>query len=259
MLEISVKAPDAARPFDLDVVDVFDLAVLISNTEEVEASHKCKRIVHRCLKIFKSTFTPSTIIGAQLSRVLMTTWPYKGLEFLEQAGVLGVVLPELSLCTTVEQNKKYHIDNVFTHCVKVCSLVEPDLALRWAGLLHDVGKREAFNRTEDGNITFHKHEVHSSKIAKAVLNRMFKDEPFVEEACGLVAMHMYYYSTVWTDKAIRRFILRANISKDQAEDLAEIPLFKLRRADRGSRGLKLTTPKQQVFEARLREFLHKSG
>lgn len=249
MLEISVKRRHS-------VGDVFEIALLLSNlwtNEFIEASKQCLVSIRKRLFIFKEA-SPSSI-GKHISDLILTVNPEKGLRFLEEAGVLAVVLPELSACVGVEQNKKYHIDDVFTHCIKVCSLTDYNLALKWAGLLHDIGKKEAYNKKENGSITFHKHEVYSAKLAEKVLNRLCPGQPFVEEACSLVALHMYYYSSAWTDKAIRRFLVKTKINKKDCKRMGDVPLFKLRCADRASRGLQQITPKQQAFELRLKKFL----
>lgn len=174
------------------------------------------------------------------------------------------------------------MDTVFQHCIKTCDNVPPILSLRWAGVLHDIGKaqtrgrhvlcgltypkekkivnyckvkkRKCSSKCEHAieRITFYKHELASERLAKIVL-KMFKvDAHTFNEAIQLIANHMYMYDCSWTDKAVGRFVRKTGITAKDLENPDDFPLFQLRIADRKSRGLEPVTPKQRDFEQRLR-------
>lgn len=241
-------------------------------------------------------------VGQKLTDILLAESPSKGLRFLHSLGILAKYLPEVAACDGVKQNNKYHIDDVFTHCLKVCSHTPKDVALRWAGLLHDIGKKDSYKDRGDGNITFHKHEVYSTSHCKEIMNRL--SIPQSEHITALVSLHMYHYTGPlwavidtsmfdrevagtrradkvevekicedinkdrglriceaslvehgWKDSTLRRFLSRAKITKQDLDDLSNVPLFALRQADRKSRGLEPMTEKQKDFEARIKSYL----
>jgi len=188
-------------------------------------------------------------------------------------GLLLEHLPELARCKTVNQNPKYHQDDVFTHCVKTCDHTPPNLNLRWAGLLHDIGKYEAYSSAELCGLewpvivpckfecseqithaTFYRHEVYSVKLAKGVLLRFGVKLSDFRIILNLIAGHMYNYTNQWTDKAFKKFIRTSGLTYTQLKDWESFPLFQLRRADRLSRGLKPVTKKQLQFIDRLRDY-----
>lgn len=188
---------------------------------------------------------------SRMNRIILGENPAAAINFLRQTGALDAFLPELGRCWDVEQNPRYHIDNVFNHCIKVCSLVEQDLILRWAGLLHDIGKYEAKNTTIKSGATFHRHEVYGERLAKKIVPRLGLDEKTSSQIIFLVRNHMYHYDRRWTDKTVWRFIKKVGINNNNIGDIGRIPLFLLRRADRASRGLNPVSSKQMDFEARL--------
>lgn len=233
-----------------------------------------------------------------IKKLLLTKKPDKGFRLLNQTGLLKILIPELDRCQNVRQNPKYHPDTVFEHCIKVCASVQAEPALRWAGLLHDIGKFNTFNVKSNGDITFYKHEIYSASLAKDILKRFDVEQDLSEEIIMLVANHMYHYtgpawalisdgqiiprtirgsndecerlkalmsfdSTVlvqqieagWTDKTLGKFITKIGIGKNtSANGLSNIKLFRLRHADRVSRGLDPMTNKQRSFEQRILSF-----
>lgn len=166
-------------------------------------------------------------VNQELTKILCSEHPSAGFRLLSELGLLAVLCPELEDCRRVPQDKAVAQD-VFEHSLLSLDAVErPDLVLRLAALLHDVGKPETM---ADGH--FHQHEFVGEHLARRILRRWKFPKEVVGRVAHLIRHHMFWYQEVWTDAAVRRFI--RNVGLD------EIPvLFELRRADNigsGSRG-----------------------
>ena len=159
--------------------------------------------------------------------------PSEGFSTMQQAGVLARVLPELDRAHGVAQNE-YHVDDVFWHSLKSCDEApQGNLVVRWAALLHDVGKveKKQIVRDDEGEkIVFYGHETASAKIAKEILERLRYAGEIVERCAHLVEHHMFLYRPEWNRSTVRRFIRR--VGRENLEDL-----FSVRAADCRSRGL----------------------
>jgi tRNA nucleotidyltransferase (CCA-adding enzyme) len=204
----------------------------------------------------------------------------------QQEGLLGEYLSELDRCVEITQDPKFHKYTVFEHCLETCDHTPPVLTLRWAGLLHDTGKaltqgqhllcrRQQVNKLPVQNcpwknkpcypackhairrITFYKHELASLKVARQVLKRFDVTGLDYKLIMDLIAMHMYNFSSDWTDKATRRFIERSGITMADLNNPDEFPLFRLRIADRLGRGLIPVTQRQRDFETRLKDYFER--
>jgi tRNA nucleotidyltransferase (CCA-adding enzyme) len=192
-------------------------------------------------------------IRTELNHILLSGKPSKYFKLMHLLGVLKVILPELEACINVRQEGRYHKWDVFHHCIYTCDNTEPDLILRLAGLLHDIGKPATKGKNTTGKITFHKHEMASVKLGKILLRRLNYDNATIKKVLDLVRLHMYHYTRDHTDGAIRRFISKANVTAVDIDDLDKFPLFKLRAAERLGNGFKkiAVTTKQKDFEKRI--------
>ena len=203
---------------------------------------------------------PAELIRKEFDKILLSSKPSRSLKLLHRLSLLHHVAPELATCVGVKQDSKYHKYDVFTHCIYTCDFTEPNLVLRLAGLLHDIGKPETRKMIGE-RVTFHKHEMVSVKKAKEFLNRLKYDGKTKEEVLNLVRLHMYHYTREYTDSAVRRFIKKVGINKDNINDLTNIPLFKLRQAERLGNGRKTepVTQRQLDFEKRIKEIFERGG
>lgn len=189
----------------------------------------------------------------ELNYILLSKQPSAAFKLMHILGLLDIVLPELSECVGVKQEKKHHKWDVFHHSIYTCDNVEPDLVLRLSGLLHDIGKPATKKVIKGKGITFHKHEVAGAKIARKLLTRLGYDNSTKREVSKWIRLHMYHYTREYGDTAVRRFITKAEIKKEDLDDLSNFPLFKLRAAERLGNGFKKIpiTPKQRDFEKRI--------
>jgi len=199
-------------------------------------------------------------IRKDLNKILLSSKPSRYLKLMQKLGILEIVMPELSSCVGVTQDTRYHKYDVFTHCIYTCDHAERNLVLRLSGLLHDVGK--AGTRKRVGiRVTFHKHEMLSVKLARSFLNRLRYDGKTKTEVLSLVRLHMYHYTRDYGDGAVRRFIKKLSITEDMLDDLGNLPLFKLRQAERLGNGLKVepVTKRQLDFEDRIKKVFKRGG
>ncbi len=153
-------------------------------------------------------------------------------RMMHEMGALSVILPELDRCAGVTQNE-YHPDDVFVHSIKTCDCVpRENLLVRWAALVHDVGKVDKKQRVQDEKlgerVVFYGHQIVSAQTAVKVLRRLRYRNAFVKKCENLVRHHMFDYDSSWKGSTVRRFIGR--VGEENLDDL-----FTLRVADARSR------------------------
>ncbi len=162
-------------------------------------------------------------IRVELEAILLAPVPSTGLSLMEETGLMELVLPELHRCVGVEQPERHCFD-VFTHALATCDASAPDLELRLAGLLHDVGKPASAARAADGSLSFHRHERVSTRLTRQILDRLRFPHALRDRVSHLVAHHMFNYDASWSDAAVRRFVAR--VGRNEVDRL-----LSLRRAD----------------------------
>jgi poly(A) polymerase len=141
-------------------------------------------------------------------------------------GLADYSLPDLPRLRGMQQevDGPRHKD-VFSHTLQVLDRTPPRLALRWAALLHDIGK-PATKRIEHGKVTFHGHDHKGARMARHILGELHEPAELINRVGRLVGLHLRAnaYEGAWTDSAVRRFVL------DVGEDLL-VDLLALSRAD----------------------------
>jgi len=168
-------------------------------------------------------------VRAELEQLMQAPRPSVGLELLREARLLDLWMEELTRCVGVPQNR-FHAHDVYTHSVLTCDAAPPEKPrVRWAALLHDIGKPET--RVErNGEGTFYQHEVVGADLADRVLERLRFPLEERRAIVHLVREHMFAYRPEWSDGALRRWIRRVGL--DSVADL-----FDLRIADVIGNGL----------------------
>lgn len=208
---------------------------------------------------------PIEKVRDEFIEIILGRKPSRYLKIMHDSHLMNHIIPELSICAGIAQNKKYHKYDVFNHCLAACDNTDPDMILRLAGLLHDIGKaptREEVTKNGKRKVTFYNHEVVGSKIAKKILRRLKFDKDVIHSVSELVYGHMYNYEpTVWTDAAVRRFIKKSHLTGMDLEKIHQLPLFLIRKADRAANGLGLSeiSPRQYDFENRIKQIYAKSN
>jgi putative nucleotidyltransferase with HDIG domain len=143
----------------------------------------------------------------ELVRILVSTRLVSSFRLMHRTGILGIILPELDRTAGFDQDTPYHSYDLFTHTLKTAAYVRPDLRLRLAALLHDLGKMDTGTRRGNRSV-YYGHDEESARIAKAVLKRLRFPGKTIADVTYLVDSHMINYSTGWSDRAVRRLIRR---------------------------------------------------
>lgn len=159
----------------------------------------------------------------ELQKILLSPSPSTGFRLLESSGLLAEILPELLPARGCRQ-KGMHAFDVLDHLYLSVDAARCDLVIRLAALFHDAGKPAACAPGQDGNPTFHNHEMISARLASQAMRRLKFPNETMDAVLHLVKNHMFNYTEDWTDAAVRRFIARVGLA-------AIDDLFSLRIAD----------------------------
>lgn len=193
-------------------------------------------------------------IRDELFKIIASDRADEGIMLAKDSGILKIILPELLECFAVPQKspKRHHIFDVGVHCVmslKFCP--SQDTIVRFATLLHDVGKAKVANVTEEGVRTFYNHEVVGGRIVRQIADRLHLSKADREKLYLLVRWHQFSVDENQTDKALRRFI--KNIGVENIEDMMD-----LRIGDRLGGGLQQPESwRLKLFRQRLGEVMKK--
>ncbi|MFV8130285.1 CCA tRNA nucleotidyltransferase [Streptomyces syringium] len=150
----------------------------------------------------------------ELNKLLLSENPRKGLRLLVDTGMADLVLPELP-ALRLESDEHHRHKDVYEHSLTVLEqaidLEEngPDLVLRLAALLHDIGKPRTRRFEKDGRVSFHHHEVVGAKMTKARMTKLKYSNELIKDVSQLVELHLRFhgYGTgEWTDSAVRRYV-----------------------------------------------------
>lgn len=192
-------------------------------------------------------------VRGELVKMLAAPRPSVGLELLREAGLMALWLPELEAGFGVGQNR-FHAFDVYWHSLHTCDAAPPDKPLvRWAALLHDIGKPATRAMRDDGQASFYNHERVGAEMVDLMLERLRFSNVQRAHIVHLVREHMFDYRAVWSDAAVRRFIHRVG-----PEHIAD--LFDVRMADSIGNGLKSPdVEKLEAFAQRIERILASEG
>lgn len=193
-------------------------------------------------------------IRDELFKIVESKKGYAGILLLKETGLLTRILSELDVCFNVEQKspKRHHIYDVGTHCVQsLAHCPSKKTIVRFATLLHDVGKAKVANVTSEGIRTFYNHEVVGGKIVLNIAKRFHFSRKEREKLYKLVRYHQFTVNEAQTDRALRRFI--KNVGRENIEDMMD-----LRVGDRLGGGLQQPEGwRLQLFRKRLKDVTKK--
>lgn len=190
-------------------------------------------------------------IQAELEKLIMSSHP-ESMRTAYELGITKWIMPEFDNMMETPQNSKYHRYNVGEHTIKVMENVEPNHYLRWAALLHDVGKPIKHTIGNDGYSHFYGHGEAGEKISEEILKNLKFDNKTVKIVSRLVKFHDYDIKP--NEKSVRKAVVKVG------NDIFPY-LLKLRRADLSGKSrysIELTTPVFDKVEE-IYEFVVKRG
>ncbi|HSR85311.1 MAG TPA: CCA tRNA nucleotidyltransferase [Streptosporangiaceae bacterium] len=162
-------------------------------------------------------------IEGELTKLLLSTLPggpAAGIRQLVETGVADQVLPEISRLR-LETDEHHRHKDVYEHSLTVLSQgielearydLGPDIVLRLAALLHDIGKPRTRSLLPDGRVAFHHHELVGAKMASIRLTQLRYNKDIVADVSRLIELHLRFHGYGeggWTDSAVRRYVTDA--------------------------------------------------
>ena len=166
-------------------------------------------------------------IKDELNKIIMAPHPSIGFEYLQRCGLLQIILPELSALDIVDQKNGRAHKNNFYHTLEVLENVvrtpNRNLWLRWAALLHDVGKTKSKRWDPATGWTFHNHNIIGAKMVPVIFRRlMLPLDMKMKYVQKLVDLHMRPIAIAddeVTDSAVRRLM------NDAGEDIEDLMML----------------------------------
>jgi len=156
-------------------------------------------------------------VAAELDKLLLGDDPVAGIDLVVETGMGEVVLPEVGGMRMAIDEHHQHKD-VYQHSLTVLRQAialeddGPDLVLRWAALLHDIGKPATRRHEPNGGVSFHHHEVVGAKMARKRLRALKYSRQMIDDISQLVYLHLRFHGYgdgKWTDSAVRRYVADA--------------------------------------------------
>jgi poly(A) polymerase len=190
-------------------------------------------------------------VREEFTKLLMSDHPRSGITILVDTGIAELVLPEIPKLR-LEIDEHHHHKDVYEHSITVLEqaiaqeerLGGPNLVIRLAALLHDIGKPKTRNLIEGGGVSFHHHEVVGGRMTKKRMKEMRFSNDVIDDVTTLVELHLRFhgYGTgEWTDSAVRRYV------RDAGPLLTR--LHKLTRADSTTRNKRRAAALQSAYDS----------
>ncbi|MEV5536942.1 CCA tRNA nucleotidyltransferase [Saccharopolyspora shandongensis] len=192
-------------------------------------------------------------VHVELSKLLCGEHPRRGIELLVETGLADHVLPEVP-AMKLEIDEHHQHKDVYRHSLTVLDQAidleqaadpggEPDLVLRLAALLHDIGKPATRRFESGGGVSFHHHEVVGAKMVRKRLRALRYPKDVIKDVADLVFLHLRFHGYSdgqWTDSAVRRYV------NDAGPLLPR--LHKLVRADCTTRNKRKASALQRAYD-----------
>lgn len=162
-------------------------------------------------------------IRTEILRIISSDNAYEGILLLKDSGLLDFILPELLEGIGISQKRpgRHHLDDVFTHnllSLKFCPSKDP--IVRFATLIHDIGKPAVISKDKEGFVIFYNHEVAGAKIAEKIAERLKFSNKDKEKIVSLIRWHMFSVNENQTDATIRRFIRKIGV--ENVKDMMDL-------------------------------------
>ncbi|MBM3719742.1 MAG: CCA tRNA nucleotidyltransferase [Actinobacteria bacterium] len=155
-------------------------------------------------------------IREEFTKIILSDQPRIGIELLVESGLAEIFIPEVPKLQ-LEVDEHHHHKDVYQHSLKVLEqaialedrLGGPNLVIRLAALLHDIGKPKTKRLIDGGGVSFYHHEVVGAKMTRERLKALRFDADLIKEVSHLVFLHLRFHgygNGEWTDSAVRRYV-----------------------------------------------------
>ena len=191
-------------------------------------------------------------LRAGIESVIMARNLDLGLQWLHDSGVLGQVLPELEATVDFSQEAGRRHKDVWEHTKQVVRQSVPKPEVRWAALLHDVGKVPTRVMLPDGRVTFHRHAEVGARMFDGIARRLGFDRSQRQNVRFLIMHHLRAnaYETGWTDAAVRRFDLEMGGHLEDLLDLSRADVTSRRPGRRQEAVANIHALKERILAVR---------
>jgi poly(A) polymerase len=152
-----------------------------------------------------------------LTHLLIGQRPSEGLHWLSQTGLLPLVLPEAAALINFHRSSRHHHKDVWDHTRQVVRQAVPRPTVRWAALLHDIGKVHTRSYGPKRTVHFLLHDELGAQMTEGVMTRLRFPAAQAQRIEALVRLHLRanFYVPQWSDAAIRRFVNEAGESLEE--------------------------------------------
>ncbi|WP_411815897.1 CCA tRNA nucleotidyltransferase [Gordonia sp. SND2] len=187
-------------------------------------------------------------IRVELDKMICGEHPIEAVDLLVDTGLAELIIPEIpGMKLTIDEHHQHK--DVYQHSLTVLKQAidletgDPDPVLRWAALLHDIGKPATRRHEEGGGVSFHHHEVVGAKMVRKRMRALKYPKAVVDDVSQLVFLHLRFHGYgdgKWTDSAVRRYVSDAGPLLDR--------LHKLVRADCTTRNKRRARRLQETYD-----------
>lgn len=155
----------------------------------------------------------------KLNLILTSEKPSQSIYKLIESGEMNNIIPEIMNIRGFDQQTPYHDKDVLEHTMVVLDSIKPNLTLRMAALLHDIGKPDCFTIDEKGRGHFYGHQIKSAEQSVIILKRLGYDDNFIEDVKTLIRYH-YIKDMNIEGERIEKFINEVGV--DRLDDMFEL-------------------------------------
>jgi poly(A) polymerase len=245
LVERKLRAPQSAtQSFDDDPLRMMRAARFVSQLDFTLDDEAEWAMAEQAASIDKISIER---VNEELCKLLSTDDPLEGIRILVTTGIADRVLPEVS-ALRLEVDEHHHHKDVYEHSLTVLAQAielekerhpgaAPDLQLRLAALLHDIGKPATRKLEPGGAVSFYHHDLVGSKLATKRLRALRFDNETIANVSRLIELHLRFFGYsegAWSDSAVRRYVRDADSLLERLHILtrADVTTRNKRKADR---------------------------
>jgi poly(A) polymerase len=208
-----------AVPFGTEPGAILDVAALVAREGRAiptEVTLAARETAGQLVEL------PAARLRDAFEIIIMAPHLAEGLQWLHDAGALGVVLPELDATVDFSQEGGRRHKDVWEHTKLVVRQSPEKAIVRWSALLHDIGKVPTRVMLPDGRVTFHRHAEVGARMFDSIARRFQFDREGRQRIRFLIYHHLRAnaYHCSWTDSAVRRFDLEMGRHLDELVELS---------------------------------------